>query len=747
MSTRAIDIIWNVARWALMLVAITPLLYMGGVYYPFVVPKVIYFRTLVEVAFVLVLACALLSRERLNLGVLKRKAVWLPLVFLGASYLSAFFGVDFYHSFWSIFERMDGLITSTHLIVYFYLIIFVFKAEDWQKFFIFNGIIGSLVVLYSIAQYFGISWFKDATDTRIKGTIGNAAFLASYLGILFFLSLYLVRGTKTLIVRRAWQVVAFLSVVVILLTQTRGAIVAGMFALMVYLAYSLITTQEKKYKTYALVGIIAFTFLLGIGYLYRAELSSSRVPFIARTASISLSDTTTMSRLFIWENSISAFAERSLLGYGMENFEYVYNKFYDPQFIQEEWFDRSHNVYVDQAIHGGILGLALYLFIVVYALYLAWRYIRTEKSTGLIFFFLLLVYVAQNFFIFDTLNSAFLFWAILAFLIFLTTETKSTLLKEEPLNGIPWKASTIIVIVVGMGVVWYFVNYLPFRANRALGEGYLYQIVDVKRSLEAFDRGLAYGTFADMEYGYQTYDTYTNKVGYGNKIAHSEMVESYDVAVQLYKKLIEKYPWNVRLYVYFGHIVENRPEGAIYDEPLFEELMQKATELSPKRPTAYYIWANVYLGKIKDARTEAEKQQLSNKALEILSRYASQVPNFPDAQFVVSGIAEKAGNKDLAEEYFKKGARVYKPSPALARRAVGYLLRTGDYARAEPYLKDIAEGENNNADAWLDLAKVYRLNGKVDEAVEALNRVNAINPEALKKEPALVNEILGSYSR
>lgn len=745
MSTRTIDIIWNVARWALMLVAITPLLYMGGVYYPFVVPKVIYFRTLVEIALVLVLACALLSRERLNIGILKRKIVWLPIIFLGASYLSALFGVDFYHSFWSSFERMDGLINSTHLIVYFYLITLVFKAEDWKKFFIFNGIVGSLVVLYALAQYFGISWFKDVTDTRVKGTIGNAAFLASYLGILFFLSLYLVRGAKTLIVRRTWQVVALLSIVVILLTQTRGAIVAGMFALVVYLAYSLITTQEKKYKTYALVGIIATALLMGVGYLYRAELSSSRVPFIARTASISLSDPTTMSRLFIWKNSISAFAERPLLGYGMENFEYVYNKFYDPQFIQEEWFDRSHNVYVDQAIHGGILGLILYLLIVVYALYLAWRYMRIEKSTGLAFFFLLLVYAAQNFFIFDTLNSAFLFWAILAFLIFVTTEPESAYPKEGLSKSSPWVLGVIVVATVGMGVVWYVVNYLPLRANRALGEGYLYQIVDVKRSLDAFDRGLAYGTFADMEYGYQTYDTYTNKVGYGKKMSRSEMTESYDAAVRLYKKLIEKYPWNVRLYVYFGHIVENRPEGATYDEVLFEELMQKATELSPKRPTAYYIWANVYLSKLKDARTEAEKQQLSNKALEILSRYASQVPNFPDAQFVVSGVAEKAGNKDIAEEYFKKGARVYKPSPALARRAVGYLLRTGDYARAEPYLKDIAEGENNNADAWLDLAKVYHLNGKVDESVEALNKVNAINPDALKKESALVNEILGSY--
>lgn len=745
MPPRILNIVWNVARWALLLVVVTPLLYMGGVYYPFVVPKVIYFRTLVELAVLLIVVYACVDRSRLNLRIFKKKVTWVPLAFLASSYLSALLGIDFYHSFWSIFERMDGLVTLTHLIAYFYLILLVFKKEDWKKFFVLNGIVGGLVVLYALGQSFGISWFQDIADKRVKGTIGNAAFLASYLGIIFFLALYQAREAASRLTRGSWYALSAFSVIVILLTQTRGAIVAGVLTLATYLVYILFTAGEKKYKTYALAGIVLVLTTAGIGYLYRAELRTSRIPFVARTASISLSDSTTMSRLFIWKNSLSAFVDRPLLGYGMENFEYVYNKFYDPQVVAEEWFDRSHNVYVDQLIHGGLIGFLLYLFIVGYALFLAWQYMRRGEYVGRVLFFLLLFYVAQNFFVFDTLNSAFLFWAIVAFLISFTAETGAGQEASKPSKVRPWIVVVAVAAAGGMAATWYFVNYLPLRANRALGEGYLYQIVDVKRSLLAFERGLSYGTFADMEYGYQTYDTYTNKLAYRNKIPQSEMVKSYEAAAGLYKKLIERYPWNVRLYIYFGHIVENRPEGTTYDEAVFEELMQKAVELSPKRSTAYYIWANVYLAKLKDAKTEAEREKLNDKALEILSLYASRVPDLSDAQFVVSGVAEKAGKKDIAEEYFKKGERVYTPSATLARRAAGYLLRIKDYTRAERYLKDAAEGEANNPDAWFDLAKVYYINGKVDEAVEALNTVNAIDPEALKKDLSLANQILGSY--
>lgn len=744
MSPNTIRLLWNSVRWLLLLVAVTPLLYIGGVYYPFVVPKVIYFRTLIEVAVVLLVCYAVYTREGLNLTVFKSKITWVPLVFLGFSYLSALFGLDFYHSFWSIFERMDGLVTLTHLIVYFYAVLLVFNKEDWHKFFIINGVVAVLVGLYAVLQHYGFSWFQDTADVRVRGTIGNAAFLASYLGIMFFLALYLAREAKTVLMRRVWWCGAGLSLIVILLTQTRGAIVAGAVSLVVFLVWWALTTSEKKYKRYAVVGLIIVVVLGIFGYAYRENLRSSSISAVARIASISFNDPTTKSRLFIWENSLSAFTEHPILGYGMENFEYVYNRFYDPQEIHEEWFDRSHNVYIDQLIHNGAIGFVLYLAILLYALYVAGEYVSRDRYVGFIFFFLLLTYFLQNFFVFDALSSAFLFWAIFAFLIFFTREVSPSPALGAVAKGGAWRVAFVVIGVGSICVTWYFVNYLPLRANMALGEGYKYQIADVRKSLASFEKGLTYHTFADMEYGYQTYSTYTNKLEYRTKLKNDEMVKSYEAASVLFKNLIEKYPWNVRLYTYWGHIVESRPEGVSYDEKEFEALMKKATELSPKRSTAYYIWSNIYLAKLKDARTNTEKQELYSKGLEILKLFATRAPNSADAQFVVADVAQKAGRLTEAGEFFEKGAMVYKPSLTSARRAAGYLLHINDYARAERYLEDIARAEGGNPNVWFDLAKVYYLNKKFEMAVQALNKVNALNPELLKKEPALVNQIFNS---
>ena len=749
MSPNTLRLLWNTARWLLVLVAITPLLYIGGVYYPFVVPKVIYFRTLVEITVVLLVCYAVYTRDNLNLAIFKNKITWVPLVFLGFSYLSALFGLDFYHSFWSIFERMDGLVTLTHLIAYFYAVLLVFKKEDWQKFFVVNGIVAGLVGLYAVLQHYGFSWFQDTVDVRVRGTIGNAAFLASYLGIMFFMTLYLAREAKTILVRRVWWGVTGLSLIVIFLTQTRGAIVAGAVSLVIFLVWWAFTTSEKKYKKYAIVGLCVVAVLGIFGYAYRDALRSFPIPAVARIASISLNDPTTKTRLFIWGNSLSAFTEHPILGYGMENFEYVYNQFYDPQVTTEEWFDRSHNVYIDQLIHHGVVGFVLYLVILMYALNLARAYVSRDRYTGFMFFFLLLTYALQNFFVFDALSSAFLFWAIFAFLISSKVgpwQGEVLANKGQNLSKVgPWMVVPVVVVAVaGMGMSWYFVNYKPLRANMALGEGYKYQIADVKKSLASFEKGLAYHTFADLEYGYQTYSTYNNKLEYRNKLKNDELVMSYEDASALFKSLIEKYPWNVRLYVYWGHIVEGRPEGVSYDEKEFEELMKKAVELSPKRSTAYYVWANIYLAKLKDARTNTEKQELYRKGLEVLKLYATRVPDSADAQFVVADVAQKAGLSKEAEEYFERGAKVYTPSLSLARRAVGYLLRTNDYARAERYLEDISRGDSKNPNVWFDLAKVYYLNDKFDEAVDALNNVQALDPEVLKKEPALVNKIFNS---
>lgn len=747
MKPKNLGIIGSSLRWVLILVAITPLLYATGVYYPFVVPKVVYFRTLVEIATALALIHALYRRDDLNISLLKKKITWVPALFLGASYLSSALGIDFYHSFWSTFERMDGLVTLTHLVAYFYLLLFVFREKEWKTFFVTNAIVGSLVALYAVGQHFGLAWFLDETDVRARGTIGNPAFLASYLAITVFFVFDCARKAKTVFVRYWWWFAIFLHVLAIFWSQTRGIFVAVFgTSLVLSVAWTIVTRERVKrlWGAIVIMGIILSGVLL---FAYRQEIVSANIPMLSRVASISATDATTKSRLFVWQQSLGVAQERPFLGYGFENFEYSYNKFYDPQKIGEEWFDRSHNVYIDELVHGGVVGLSLYFLILGFMFYVLWQHRTRDKEQAALWGALLLVYAIQNFFVFDTISSSFLFWALFAFMVFFWFEREDRV--EHKILAVRsvslWEKVAVGVIASGVIVSMYWVNYLPVRANIALSEGYVYQIVDIKRSTDALERGLSYGTFGDLGYGYQVYDMYKNKLEYG-KISEKDLKESYDFSESFLDRLVLKYPWDVRLYIYWGHIVEGRPKGVSYDEQKFVERMKRAIELSPRRPQAYYMLANTYLNKLTGS-TLPQRKELNTKAIEVLRQYADLVPHYAEAQFIVAEVGIKAGEKALAEEYFKRGEVSYVSDFSSAKRAATYLVRINDYSRAEPYFKLLADSQPGNLDAMVDLAKVYYMNGKIDEAIEVLNEVHARDAKYLEKEPDLVNKVLNAYQR
>ena len=747
MSPKNLAILWNTLRWVLVATALTPLIYVSGIYYPFIVPKVVYFRTLVEFSVAFLAVYAIYRIDGIDLSFFKNKITWLPALFLGMSYVSSVFGIDFYHSFWSTFERMDGLFTLTHVVAYCYLLLIVFREKDWKLFFTANAVIGSLVALYAVGQHFGIAWFLDKADPRVKGTIGNPAFLASYLAITAFFVFDLARKSRSVFVRYFWWFALFIHAFAIIWSQTRGIFVAIFAAAATLFAVWAVTTRERTKRMWAAGGILLIVVSGALFYAYRHEIASANIPMLSRVASISAVDPTTQSRLFVWGKSLEASAERPVIGYGFENFEYVYNKFYDPQKIGEEWFDRSHNVYIDELIHGGIVGLGVYLALLGFMFYALWQYRTRDQETALLLSALLLVYSIQNFFVFDTISSSFLFWALFAFIVFLSKgEEKVSVRRNVTTQEIPlWGKVLSVVFASGVVISGYWANYLPIRANTALAEGYMYQIVDIPRSTAALNRGLSYGTFGDMGYGYQVYDMYKNKLEYG-KISQKDLKESYEFSEAFLGRLIEKYPWNTRLYIYWGHVVEGRPEGTPYDKNKIIDLMEKAIELSPMRPQAYYILANVYLGELQGGTT-AQKTEANAKALGVLKSYADLVPHYAEAQFIVANVAEKAGEKRLAAEYFKRGDAVYLPDPGVAKRAVTYLIRTNDYKHAERYFKDLSDSNPGNLDAMVDLAKIYYMNGKVDEAVEALNKVNNINPKFLDKEPDLTSKILNSYQR
>ena len=111
----------------------TPLVFWDQVIYPFVFPKVIFFRIIVEIIFFLYIALLVLEPRY------SPKATPLALVvflYIAIALSTSLLGENVYGSFWSTIMRGEGIITLIHLGVFFIVLSSVITQKDeWQNVF------------------------------------------------------------------------------------------------------------------------------------------------------------------------------------------------------------------------------------------------------------------------------------------------------------------------------------------------------------------------------------------------------------------------------------------------------------------------------------------------------------------------------------------------------------------------------------------------------------------------------------
>jgi len=119
--------------------------------FPFIVPKVLAFRIISVCIFAVYLLLLLGNTQRYRLRFTLLTTV--VALFLGSFTLSTFIGVDWYKSMWDNHERMLGLFTVAHSILYYAVLTSVFKKwADWKwllRAFLFAG---TLVMFIGLLQ-------------------------------------------------------------------------------------------------------------------------------------------------------------------------------------------------------------------------------------------------------------------------------------------------------------------------------------------------------------------------------------------------------------------------------------------------------------------------------------------------------------------------------------------------------------------------------------------------------------------
>lgn len=711
--------------------AVLPLVYVSGLVFPYIAIKIFLLWGL-GITSSAVFAYLALSGKPFFYQRLRNKISWIPAALLVVEYVTSYIGIDFYHSFWGLFERGGGLLTSTVVTVFFYLILLAADRAFLDRLVKTVAIVAGLVAGIAVLQWAESIMsaqvsFLPPVSGRIGSTFGNAAFLAGYLGMVFFVILLVLRdavGTW----RRIFQFAAVLSILAIIFAATRGTILALVCAGAVALALAVLRGEgvTKRAAQYGLVGLIMFA---GLFFVLRTDLAQSSFEPVHRIASISLSDDTVSSRLFIWSHLTEEAFKRPFLGYGAEHIGQLFDKVYDPSQIIEQWFDRSHNAFLDYFVQYGIFGLALYLALVgsfaVYSLRL-YRYEPFSfMNPGLLFFLSILTYAAQNFFVFDTPHSLWLLYALFAILLILFADAPPTALS-------PKRFPVFVPILTGALILLALIPVVasPLRANIFLTKGYLLHIIDVNQANAYFERGLAMGTFADLEYGYQAYDMYTAHQAV--LLTGEDRVAAYKYALSVLSANLKKYPYDARTATYLGHVLDTTPSEVAIDDVFEHQVLSRAIELSPLRAQAWYMLANISIRKADTLQSGAEQEKYFQKAITVLEQYAQKEPALPLSHYTLASIYYKLGDTATAKKWADEAYPLYTiPDITVAKPAIKYYLAVGDWQHAVRFLQDMIAENPNDYSTLYDLAKVTYLAGDPAAAERIVQKLRAEDPAIL----------------
>lgn len=710
------------------LVPFIPLVITPSLFFPFVTGKNFAFRIITEI--LLALWLVLLIKD----ASYRPKRSWLfaaIAAFVSTIALADILGGNFSKSFWSNYERMEGLVTHLHLLAYFAVVSSVLITEKlWTRFFQTSLVVSLIMAGYGFLQLAGYIVINQG-GVRIDGTFGNATYLAVYALFHIFLAWFLLvreKGEENNPWLKWFYIIAIASNLIILYyTATRGAIlglIAGVFASLAIMA---VFERENKIVKRLSIGAIAAVFALAGIFLAVKDSSFVRgSEVLSRFASISLTETTTKARFLVWNMAIEGFKERPVLGYGQEHFNLVFNKYYDPKmYNQEQWFDRAHNVFFDWLIAGGLLGILAYLSIFACATYCLWRRMNISLISKSILTGLFAGYLFHNLFVFDNIVSYIMFFSVLAYVNSRARGDDSTQVAPPRTEDKSNLQNTLIsLVIIALVFVSYFVNWKGLMASRELIEAIRPQPAGLQSNLEHFKNSLAYDSFGVSEAREQLAQI-SSQVAAMNAPEDIKR-EFFELSRSELEKQVSDFPDDTRYELLFGVYLN---KFKLYDEAI--KHLEKALNLSPKKQIIMFELSSSYISK-----KEYEK------ALAILKEAYELEPAFADARDLYAVGAIYAGRNDIARDIL---------IPAYGTVAVPQDSFVNAYAAAGDYrtvveiwqkrIKELNETGSDNPQFHISLAAAYLKNGERQKAISELETAIKLNSNFKDQGEYYINEI------
>lgn len=719
-------------RISLFIVPFIPLLIFRDLFFPFITSKAFVFRIIVEIVFTAWLWLAIINKAYRPQ---KTALLWAVSIFVLMAALATVFGVNPLKSFWSNFERMEGLVTYLHLFAYFVVMAHVFQKKDWMIFFNLFIVAGLLEDFYAFMQRLGFIASPQG-GFRTDGTIGNPTYLAAYLIFVLALCIFLILNSRNKLAKYFYGMVGFLTLLAILFTASRGptlGILIGVVVAALMYFFLKRKTEDKKEKLYKKIILASLLFLVvavSTIWLFKNTKFVQNSPVLSRLTSLSFSEKTTKSRLTIWRMSFEAFKEKPILGWGPENYGVVFAKYYRPElWPQEPWFDRSHNIIFDWLINAGILGLLSYLGIFAAVFYLIRKgYLNKNISSEstILFSVLLFVYFFQNLFVFDNLATYIGFFTVLAFIHNAIIKKRDLIPLGKPVVS-EIKGGEMAIggfLLIPLGLMLYFVNIKPIAVNYDLLSSLKNQkqYETLKYAYDDFGKALSYNIFLGHQEISEQLTRFALSINSMSQVDADLKSKSLESAFKETEKVVEQNPTDPRPYLFWGNLFIPQKR---YGEAL--EIFNKALEFSPKKQQIYFEIGDVYI-----------KNGEYKNAIVVLEKAFNLDQEFPQARMNLAGAYILDNQYDKADNLLIESYGTVEVADNLLVQT--YSIRK-DYVRLVGIWSAFVKSEPKNINYYRSLAGAYLLTGKSAEAIQVLEQGIKIDPSFKNEAEGYINQI------
>ena len=701
-----------IIQWGVYLAFFTPLIFFKEFFFPFVVPKSIFFRIVVDIIFIAYVLLAVSNKKyRPRLTPLTIAILSFVLV----SVVSSIFGASFAKSFWSVFERMAGLLTLFHLFAFYIVLTSVFqKRSDWEKLLFASILVGVFICLFVFTG--------NQSASRGGGTLGNTSFLSAYLVFdIFFAIIMFFTKLGPWSIFYGTSLTIFLGTLFLNIEPTRGVIGAFLGGI-ILLVLSFIYFLRIKNSGKIFIGALLLSFLVIFGVMQTD---------FAKGIMSQLDNFSHDSRGIVWKIAYDGWKERPLLGWGPENFNIPFGKYFNPELplSRDVWYDRAHNIVFDTLVATGILGLLSYLSIFAVAVIGLFRLSpRVTEKKNLLFplcmIALLATYFVQNLWVFDMISTYMTFFLSLAFIDFLMSQRKQEEVAEEK-PGFFSKALGASLILVTLGAL-YFCNIQPARASM-LAVKAIYD--PLTSSVPEFEKAIALSPMAIFEIPEQISSTVINLAAAGGQ-DQAMLNKGYKLAEDTMRKNAEQNPQDYRAWLFLGRYYYNRYQFASdpNDIVLSEEALQKALVLSPDNQQTY--WS---LGQIRIFQKRYDEAvALMQKAIDLEPRYAQ-------SHWYMALTQKFMGNYDLALQEAQKAEDLgdaWKSDVNDIKQVIEIYQGLGDTANAISLYEIAVTLSPSDPLLWMSLADSYAKMGETELAKTANGKAVSIYESAVQASPS-----------